>query len=547
MLHSACATKNAEVVQLILFSYQSKLLDALNKNDQERSLLMDKIGAFKEVFRCLDDNGFGVIHHCAKNGHLNLIRQLCRTYPSLIDISLKTANGYTIIDYAAEQGHVNLLEWLHMEYPDFFKKHISKVDDIPNKHNRTVLHMASFQGRLDVIKWLCRRFGDLVTTMLNCKDTDRDNVVHKATIGGHLHVLKFYYNNFRTSFFDFMEAGHKGKLLFHVAATFGHLEVLKWLYSKFAHSHNFCEATPEERNNALHFACRKGHIRVAGWLFKTFEIFCENINQANHKNNTALSLAVRGGHLKMLKYLHKKFGLVALDYNVVSSYKWTVFHYAARFDHVTVLKFLRSIWSPDDLPRVLFQMTKLRTDSIGYSVFHVAVVGGHLEVVQWILEAFPELSDQILDQKAGQGQNTSLNLATMYGHLHMVKFFCENYPEKFSCYDRNRRGWTPLLSGAFNGRLLILQWWHKMLGSDNFDVGHTNDHGQNMLHLATRAGHLRIAKWLLSTFGPDKCGLLIVDTYNCNIIDMAVQEEQYHMLEYFQCNHKHMLAKLLAT
>eukprot|EP01018_Ginkgo_biloba_P008614 Gb_08870 [translate_table: standard] len=177
-------------------------------------------------------------------------------------------------------------------------------------------------------------------------------------------------------------------------------------------------------------------------------------NTALHLGNTALHEAAQIGQLDVVKVLlaHQP-DLI----NIRNVFQETPLFKAAEGGHLeTVLEILEH---SDPLQYVTEKTLDHRT------CLHVAVVGGHLDVVRVLLDRAGNQAIQLLDRAGDQAiqlaaaadkyGNTALHLAVCGDHLHIVNRLLELDP--LWCYSLNENGESPLHIAVKLGFLRIVK------------------------------------------------------------------------------------------
>lgn len=122
-------------------------------------------------------------------------------------------------------------------------------------------------------------------------------------------------------------------------------------------------------------------------------------------------------------------------------------------------------------------------DEQGNSLLILAAGGGHAGTVTAILQYRPNVSHRNL---AG---DSALMLAVLRGHEEVVDLLLEAGAEL------NHDGWTPLMYAAFEGRLAMVE---KFL-QRGADVNALAPNQSNALMFAARNGHVEVVRRLLQT------------------------------------------------
>ena len=121
---------------------------------------------------------------------------------------------------------------------------------------------------------------------------------------------------------------------------------------------------------------------------------------------------------------------------------------------------------------------------ISSSYSNQASCGGHLELVEWLINKGFSLAETDLDG------NTALLFAAWGGHRNLMEYLLRLGA---SLEEKNNNGHSVFLSAANGGRIEIVEW----LLSEGFSIDETNNNGDTALLLAAYGGHLALVQRLL--------------------------------------------------
>jgi hypothetical protein len=100
------------------------------------------------------------------------------------------------------------------------------------------------------------------------------------------------------------------------------------------------------------------------------------------------------------------------------------------------------------------------TNYLGYTALHKAVIGGHVDIVKYLLE---NRSNPNIQAKNG---DTPLHLACQHGHLEVAKLLIENGA---SLHIVNKDGVTPRQVSEAERQLKMMAWIDSLSGSKGSD------------------------------------------------------------------------------
>ena len=115
-----------------------------------------------------------------------------------------------------------------------------------------------------------------------------------------------------------------------------------------------------------------------------------------------------------------------------------------------------------------------------YNAMHLATVGGHVPMLEWLLQ-----HGFTIDTESLIHQYTPIKFAT---ELSLVQWFSENGA------DINSGAHTPLQESAAKGNMEIIRW----LTVNGAQIDVKNRYGYTALHLATEAGNQEAVQFLIS-------------------------------------------------
>ena len=117
----------------------------------------------------------------------------------------------------------------------------------------------------------------------------------------------------------------------------------------------------------------------------------------------------------------------------------------------STIKQLHKAASLGDLARVKYFIGKCDctcTDDDGNSALHHAVMGGHINVVQYLTTI-----EQVNPASPGKGSNTPLHFASMHGYLDIITFLINEQLVDPLCYNDDKQ--TPFFLACKYGHLEV--------------------------------------------------------------------------------------------
>ena len=152
----------------------------------------------------------------------------------------------------------------------------------------------------------------------------------------------------------------------------------------------------------------------------------------------------------------------------------------------------------------------------GSTPLHYACQGGHMSIIQYLITELgcdPTTPDRY--------DSLPLHIACLNGHLNATKYFI--IEQNCDPNSRGQNGFTPLHCASQGGHINIIQYLITELGCDPSLV---DNNCRTVLHLAAIGGHALVIQWLLRD---KRVGLIAKDKWNKKCIDLANENEHYHL------------------
>ena len=400
MLHDAAYFGRLDMVQYLCLQYPNLINICSNTGytPAHAAALGGSIDVLRYLIslnldlRVVSQDMSTLLHEAAYSGNLEIVKFLCTSYPELINA--KTQNSFTACHYAVQEGHEEVTDYLLGEVCDA---------GILTDDNETFLHIAAYNGRLAVVKYLCREFSDLTGFL----DISGATVLHAAARSGHLETMSYLLDQHT----DPNVVTENGSTLLHLAAYDGRLEMVKFLCDKFP---SMLLLTDNTDHSAGHYAAGSGNVEVFRYLVS------KGIDPVGRTANgsTCLLKAAYTGNQEMVEYLSENIPeLLKME----DQYSCNAAHYTACEGHLSVLKYLLSKG-----------VSYLSRTIDGHTILHIAAFHGRLQIVAYLCKEYPEMVP--LEDNAGQTVET---FAESGGHGHILKYLRKLKGKK---YRRKRHG-----------------------------------------------------------------------------------------------------------
>lgn len=386
LLHEACYYGRTEVMNYLVTNFP-KLLPARSRNGYS-CCHAAALGGFVEILDylisngadpgALSEDGSTILHEAAFSGKLEMVKYICANCQEMIYIG--NVRSYMPIHFAAQEGQMEILEYL-----------LSVTEgDIPETNeNQTLLHIAAYNGRLNIVKYICSHLTDMVCK----KDINGAAAIHYAARGGFDEILDYLLSKG----LDPGATTVTGSTLLHLAAYDGKLEATKYLCTKYP---QLIPKLDDTGNNAGHYAAGSGNTDLLRYLID------QGINPMSVTSNgsSLLLKAAFGGNLETVKYLCSDYpDMLCMS----DEFGCSALHYAACGGHIDVLQYLCTVG--------LDPMTKTKD---GHTLLHVAAYHGQITMVTFLCQEYPDLRN-VTD---GLGQ-TPDKFAQLGDQQEVLKYF----------------------------------------------------------------------------------------------------------------------------
>ena len=402
-----------------------------------------------------------------------------------------------------------MAEWFAYHFEIKFKREFSASDAVC---------LACQAGHVDVVQWLFKGFD------LSSSDAlDRARALRFACVEQNDIVFaQWLCDAFHITAGDARSTSNE---TLRLLCERGQLEVAQWLARKFQLTASDARCT---RNYALRYACKSGHLDVAKWLVSTFHLRAEDIRDVN---NHAIREACAHGHLDVARWLVDTFSLTANDVRACASDN-VVLREACSNGHLDVAQWLVGAKffalgtkkddgdgdddgkkdddddddddDHDDDHDHDYDSLSGNGDDGRIELLYEACAKGHLEVAQWLTDdlgihrGHRECSKPV-DSNNNNNFPSSRSVADAFckacenGHLitaeWLVSKFCLIPADREQRQDRRARAKQTSESGGKSCCEILTKT--KTI---------TITVAINAFRMACKNGHVKVAKWLMSTF-----------------------------------------------
>ncbi|XP_067655371.1 ankyrin repeat domain-containing protein 50-like [Haliotis asinina] len=456
-------------------------------------------------------NREATLHEACLEGRLDAVTHIVSG--GLADVNCRDWQGRTPLMVAARGGHLSIVNVL-IRYGCY----VSEVDD----YNDTALHAACMSRNVDVVKCILSQnpinmekkgrygwtpvmraankghrelFNFLVSKGcdLSFVDTDTNNILHVACLGGNVDICEYLLSN---DIVGIESRGQHNRTPVMLAANRGHKELFDFLVSKGCD----LSTVDGDGNNILHVACIGGNVDISEYLISNNIVGIESRGQ---DNMTPVMLAANRGHKELFDFLVSK----GCDLLIVDGRGDNILHTACIGGSVDICKYLLS----NDKAGIETR------GQYNYTPVMVAANKGHRELFDVFVSRGCDLS--VVD---GNGNNI-LHVACLGGNVDICKYLLSKDKVAIEC--RGKYNWTPVMRAANKGHRELFNF----LVSKGCDLAVVDGVGNNILHVACLGGNVDICKYLLSN---DKVGIENRGQHNSTPLMLAANKGHKELFDF---------------
>lgn len=379
-----------------------------------------------------DFDGFTPLHVAAERGSLAAVEQLLEMDEPRERINSKSHDKRdTALHLASQFGHTKVMQKLlendakptltdfegsnslhracYWQQPGAVRvllesKFKLKLLDAVDNNKLTSLHLASANGRSDIVKLIlaCYKDSRLTDEILQRQDSKGKTALHMACSSGHQDVVQELLKRGKDQPGAAAVGDEKNSIPLHLAATANHPNVVMQLLRLDIPTQ--IGWADSEQNNPIHLASEKGHINVVTQLCVQHAENDVSLDFFNKNNLAPIHLACENGHLDIVKLL-LRYGAAA---EMAGRSGETPLHIASRkgFEDIA------------DLLLHFFANPTARDDD-GSTPLHLACEAGHILVIEELLER--QVDVDLQDSKG----RAPIHLAAQTGHDEIFKMLYE--------------------------------------------------------------------------------------------------------------------------
>ncbi|WCJ21825.1 Ankyrin repeat family protein [Euphorbia peplus] len=245
----------------------------------------------KDLLSVKNQEGETALYAAAESGNVGVVVEMLG-YMDLETASIAARNGFDPFHVAAKQGHLDVLKELLHAYPN-----LAMTTDLSCT---TALHTAATQGHSDVVDLLLETDSNLVKIARNNGKT----ALHSAARMGHVEVVRSLMTKDPSTGF---RTDKKGQTALHMAVKGQNVEIVLELLK---HDPSVANLEDNKGNTALHIAIKKGRTQNVRCLLATAGI---NINEMDKAGETPLDIAEKLDALEIVSMLREAGALKSKD------------------------------------------------------------------------------------------------------------------------------------------------------------------------------------------------------------------------------------------
>lgn len=235
----------------------------------------------KDLLSKQNQEGETPLYVAAESGHALIVEEMLQ-HMDLETASIPARNGYDSFHVAAKQGHLEVLKELLGEFPN-----LVMTTDLSCS---TALHTAAAQGHIDVVNFLLEIDSNLAKIARNNGKT----VLHSAARMGHLEVVKALVSKDPSTGF---RTDKKGQTALHMAVKGQNEDIVLELIRP---DPSVLKLEDNKGNTALHIAITKGRTQIVRCLLSIEGI---DVNSLNKAGESPLDIAEKLGNTELFSLL----------------------------------------------------------------------------------------------------------------------------------------------------------------------------------------------------------------------------------------------------
>ena len=291
ILHHACKGGKLTLVKHLVENYPALLTirDAMGKTPlhhagcSESVELVDYLVSKHCDVLYKDNEGKNILHHLCYKSNMVLVKHLVENYHSPTLLTIKDNRGMTSLLYAGCSGNTDLVDYL-----------IGKGCEILDKEQKgsTILHIASYQGKRNLVKHLVENY----PVLLPLRDFNEWTPLHVAAMSGSVDVVEYILSQTH----DILDRTGNGSTVLHISCKGGKMALTKHLIERHP---VLLTKIDNDWRTPLHVACAYSSVTVVEYLLS-----CGlKLATRDKRGRTALDMARLKGNSDIIAHLEKKY------------------------------------------------------------------------------------------------------------------------------------------------------------------------------------------------------------------------------------------------
>ncbi len=468
-------------------------------------LLHQRYPLSEELFTPMKRLPWLICFNAATNGHLDVVHWLLDTFPDKWSIKQCPWQAYSLLFGASSMGQLKVLTYLHQRDPDLLTRifgQSSRFLDSERQLARTdLVYMTS--GTTALLPY--------------STSTDKWELCLKAIQNGHLPVLdwllKTHFNlfKFQQEYLDLTMLSLSeipvGQAFVRLSASNGHLDILQYLDTNYKDA--LQAIVQQNANDTANFAAYNGHLDVLKWYLGVFPQMKSSLAFPDDEGKTILFPAC---HLDILKHLYSITPDVGLDFGQRAPDGHSLLSHSASLGNADVLQWLLETfpdqWKTTDYSQVV-QVSSSKTGS------------KYIQILKTLKTMHPKITIKVGDLHC-KGQNILQNIGSR-GSIDDLEWMFVNIAGRWELKMRLIDGKSILHLAAENGHLDFLKHLQAQ-HTTNVDF-FLKDYKENTVwNIALNKEDTLMLEWMFLTF-PKKCNLA-----KKNELDIKHGRNVFHMM-----------------
>ena len=417
-----------------------------------------------------NENGETLLHITCRLGHLDIVRALIEIYKCSLDTYDKFGNSPCHSACAA--GQLKIIDY-------FDKSAYYKEYKIKNKSGDTLLHLACKSGSIPAIRMV-------ITGLSNEVFFTSRNIKLNEYLDEVFSLLKFSYThgsllNTQGSLLELQNRNLSGHTPLHTACCYGHIHVLKFFFTEFRHTFN--NNLPGMIPSLQDVALEKGNSEVVSYLsshktklFNQGQVKLHKWGKRHgfqKKSFDSFSLPdPQSMRAALLQPSHCSCNVIG-DISMSTYFQEPLLFRAARQGNKNIYE---RIFSSIEESVVTFP----ERNSYGDTLLHAACATCDTSFVKEVYERIAKkyFTIEELNKSTNYFGNTCFHIVCDLGSLELTRFLVSI---GFSVNLKNILGQTPLHLSILNDRQDVFEY---LITCNDVDINAKTDSDETALHMA---------------------------------------------------------------